>query len=82
MEHNNDDLETMSCEELLRELARLAASSDALNAEVATPEQAAPEQEHQVNSLIDQRQRMDRIGELITAKRCNVTTARAEGGTE
>jgi hypothetical protein len=77
MDHTNGDLETMSCEELLRELAHLTASSDALNAEVATPEQAAPEQELQVTSLIGQRQRIDHIGELITAKRCAGTTASA-----
>jgi hypothetical protein len=64
------DLESMTCDELLRELAKLAASSDALNAEVATPAQATPEQEPQVNNLVDQRGRMDRIGELIKAKGC------------
>lgn len=64
------DLESMNCDELLRELARLAASSDALNAEVATPDQAAPSQEQEVSSLVGQRERMDRISELIKAKGC------------
>jgi hypothetical protein len=70
MEARHEDLESMSCEELLRELARLAASSDELNAEVATPEQATPQQEPQAARLVDQRERMDHIAELIKAKGC------------
>jgi hypothetical protein len=72
---SDTDLESMSCEELLRELARLAASSDQLNAEVATPQQAAPEQTPQVGSLVEQRRRMDQIGELLRAKGCSGSAA-------
>lgn len=70
MTSSNHDLEALTCDELLRELARLAASSDELNAEVATPEQAAPYQKPQVAHLVNQRERMDRISELIIAKNC------------
>lgn len=70
MTNQDQDLEAMSCDELLRELASLATDSDHVNAEVGTPEQAAPEQEPQVASLVNQRVRMDRISELIKAKNC------------
>lgn len=70
MTNQDQDLEAMNCEELLRELARLAADSDAVNAEIATPEQATPEQEPQAANLVDQRARMDRISELLKAKNC------------
>lgn len=70
MPNQDQDLESMSCGELLRELAGLATDSDAVNAEIATPEQASPEQEPQVANLAAQRARMDRISELIKAKGC------------
>lgn len=70
MMNQDEDLESMSCDELLRELASLATDSDQVNAEIATPAQAAPEQEPQVASLINQRTRMDRISELLKAKNC------------
>lgn len=64
------DLESMSCEELLKELAQLAAEGDELNAEVATPQQAAPQQESQVVDLVNTRARMDRITQLLKDKGC------------
>ncbi|HMQ35531.1 MAG TPA: hypothetical protein PKD53_32790 [Chloroflexaceae bacterium] len=70
MTKHDQDLESMSCDELLRELARLAPDSDAVNAEVATPERATPAQEPQAASLVNQRARMDRISELLKAKNC------------
>lgn len=70
MTNQDQDLESMNCNELLRELASLATDSDHVNSEIATPEQAAPEQEPQVVSLINQRTRMDRISELLKAKNC------------
>jgi hypothetical protein len=60
----------MSCDELLRELARLSSERDAIQAQVATPEQASAEQAPQVHALLEQSQRMDRIGALLKAKDC------------
>lgn len=63
-------LDTMACEELLAELARLTASKDRLNASVATPEQADPHQEPHVDTMLDVSAQIDRIGELLRAKGC------------
>jgi hypothetical protein len=46
-----------------------------LNAEVATPQQAAPMQTPQVGSMVEQRRRMDQIGELLRAKGCSGSAA-------
>ena len=67
-------LESMSCEELLRELARLTSARDHLHAAVATPSQADAEQASQVKSMLNQGERIDRIGELLKAKGCQETT--------
>lgn len=64
------DLESMNCEELLRELARLTSERDHISAEVATPAQASDDQAPQVTSMFDQSTRIDRIGELLKAKGC------------
>lgn len=64
------DIEKMSCDELLRELARLTSELDRTNEQVATPEQASDEQIPQVASMFNQRSRLDRIGELIKQKGC------------
>lgn len=63
-------LESMSCEELLKELARLTSERDQTSAVVATPEQAADEQTPQVAALRQESARIDRIGELLKAKGC------------
>ena len=63
-------LEAMNCEELLKELARLSSEHDHIQAQVATPDQATPEQAPQVHSLLSQSERMQRIGELLKAKGC------------
>ena len=63
-------LEAMSCEELLKELARLSSERDHLQGQVATPDRASPEQAPQVDSMLKQSERMERIGELLKAKRC------------
>ena len=63
-------LEAMSCEELLRELARLTSEHDQIQSQVATPGQAVPQQTSQVDSMLRQSERMQRIGELIKAKGC------------
>jgi hypothetical protein len=63
-------LEAMSCAELLRELARLTSERDHISAEVATPEQADPVQNTQVDAMFDQSAKLDRIGELLKAKGC------------
>jgi hypothetical protein len=70
MEEQFKALEGMTCEELLRELARLSSERDHVQAEVATPEQASPEQAPQVASMLDQGRLLDRIGELLKAKGC------------
>jgi hypothetical protein len=66
-------LESMSCEELLKELARLTSERDHAQAESATPARADTERVAQVASLLDQSARIDRIGELLKAKRCQGT---------
>jgi hypothetical protein len=63
-------LESMSCEELLKELARLTAERDQVQSQIGTPAQASPEQAPQVDHFLDQSAQMDRIGELLKAKRC------------
>ncbi len=70
MSDQRSNLESMTCAELLEELAQLASEGDRLNAEVATPAQAAPEQESQVVDLKDTRARMDRITQLLKDKGC------------
>lgn len=63
-------LDTMTCEELLAELARLTASKDRLNASVGTPQDADDEQAPHVDTMLDVSAQIDRIGELIKAKGC------------
>ena len=63
-------LESMSCEELLKELAHLTSEHDQTSAAVATPEQASDEQQPQVAALHRESARIDRIGELLKAKGC------------
>jgi hypothetical protein len=66
-------LESMTCEELLRELARLSSERDHVQADVATPAQASDEQAPQVASMLEQSARIDRIGELLKEKKCQET---------
>jgi hypothetical protein len=63
-------LEAMSCEELLRELARLTSERDHMQAQVGMPGRATAEELPQVNTVADQGERMDRIGELLKLKGC------------
>ena len=63
-------LEAMSCEELLKELARLSSERDHVHAKVATPAHASYEQAPQVACMLDQGARIERIGELLKAKGC------------
>jgi hypothetical protein len=63
-------LESMSCEELLKELARLTAERDHVQPQIGTPAQANDEQAPQVDHLLDQSARIDRIGELLKVKGC------------
>lgn len=70
MTNQPEDIESMDCQALLRELTRLATTSDELNAEVGTPEQALPQQQPQVAALTDKRARMDRITDLLKEKGC------------
>lgn len=64
------DLETMSCDELLRELARLTSERDVLQAQVGTADTADSSQRSQVVAMERQAARMKRIGELIAQKGC------------
>ena len=73
MSDQSRPLETMSCEELLRELARLTSERDHVHAEVATPSQAPPEREPQVADMLDLSAKIDRIGALLKAKGCQET---------
>jgi hypothetical protein len=66
-------LESMTCEELLRELARLSSERDHVQADVATPVQASNAQAPQVASMLDQSARIERIGELLKQKKCQET---------
>jgi hypothetical protein len=63
-------LESMTCDELLKELARLTSERDHVHAEVATPTQATSEQAGQVAGMLEQAARITRIGELLKAKGC------------
>jgi len=64
------NLESMTCEELLRELARLSSERDHLQSNIGTPAQASAAQAPQVAGMLDQTSRMDRIGELLKEKKC------------
>ena len=64
------DIETMSCDELLRELARLTSERDVLQAQVGTAKTADPSQGSQVTAMERQAARIQRIGELIAQKGC------------
>jgi hypothetical protein len=68
-------LESMTCDELLKELARLTSERDHVHAEVATPAQATGEQAGQVAGMLDQGARINRIGELLKAKGCQGATS-------
>jgi len=63
-------LESMTCEELLKELARLTSEHDHLQTQVATPDRAIPEQAPQVKTMLNQGDRMQRISELLKVKGC------------
>ncbi len=63
-------LEAMSCEELLRELARITSERDHMQAQVGMPGTATPEELPQVNNVAQQGETMDRITELLKAKGC------------
>ena len=63
-------LEVMSCDELLRELARLTSERDHVQSQVATPEQADADQASPVGPMLDQGARIERIGELLKEKGC------------
>jgi hypothetical protein len=64
------ELESMSCEELLKELARLTAERDHVQSQIGTPAQASAEQAPQVKHMLDQGALIDRIGELLKSKGC------------
>jgi hypothetical protein len=70
---DQSDLEAMTCEELLGELARLSSERDHVQAEIGTPAQASAAQAPQVAGMLDQTSRMDRISELLKAKKCQET---------
>jgi hypothetical protein len=63
-------LESMSCEDLLKELARLTAERDHVQSQVGTPAQASDEQAPQVEHMLNQAALIDRIGELLAARGC------------
>jgi hypothetical protein len=67
------NLEAMSCEELLRELARLSSERDHVQADIGTPAQASDAQAPLVAGMIEQTSRMDRISELLKEKKCQET---------
>jgi hypothetical protein len=66
-------LETMTCEQLLRELARLSSERDHVQADVATPARASGAQAPQVAGMLDQSALIARIGELLKEKKCQET---------
>jgi hypothetical protein len=70
MSEKQPALEAMNCEELLKELARLTSERDHIHSQIGTPAQASPEQAPQIDHLLDQGARIDRIGELIKARGC------------
>ena len=63
-------LEEMNCDELLKELARLTSERDHLQAQVGMPGTATADELPQVNSVAQQGEQMDRIGELLKSKGC------------
>jgi hypothetical protein len=63
-------LESMSCDELLKELARLTAERDQVQSQIGTPAQASAEQAPQVEHMLNQGALIDRIGELLKLKQC------------
>jgi hypothetical protein len=67
---DQSNLESMTCEELLRELARLSSERDHLHADIGTPAQASKAQAPHVTGMLEQTSRMDRISELLKDKRC------------
>jgi len=67
------NLEAMTCEELLRELARISSERDHAQADIGTPAQASAAQAPQVAGMLDQISRMDRISELLKEKKCQGT---------
>ena len=67
---DESNLESMTCEERLRELARLSSERDHLQANIGTPAQASAEQAPHVADMFDQNSRMDQISELLKEKRC------------
>jgi hypothetical protein len=67
------NLESMTCEELLRELAQLSSERDHVQADIGTPAQASDAQSSQVAGMLDQASRMDRISELLKEKKCQET---------
>jgi hypothetical protein len=67
---DQSNLESMTCEELLRELARLSSERDHLQADIGTPAQASAAQAPQVAGMLEQSSRMDRIGQLLKDKKC------------
>jgi len=67
---DQSNLESMTCEELLRELARLSSERDHLHADIGTPAQASTAQAPQVAGMLEQSSRMDQIGELLKEKKC------------
>jgi len=71
------NLEAMTCEELLRELARLSSERDHVQADVGTPAKASAAQAPQVAGMLDQASRMDRISELLKEKNCQQTPGSA-----
>lgn len=67
---DQSNLESMTCAELLRELARISSERDHLQADIGTPAQASAAQAPQVAGLLEQTSRMDRISELLKEKKC------------
>jgi hypothetical protein len=63
-------LESMSCEELLREMSRLTSERDHLQAQVGMPGTATVEELPRVNDVAQQAETIDRITELLKAKGC------------
>jgi hypothetical protein len=63
-------LESMDCDQLLKELARLTTERDQIQSQVGTPAQASAEQAPQVEHMLNQGALIDRIGELLKLKKC------------
>lgn len=62
------ELESMTCEELLRQLARLSTERDALHADLGAAQPSG--QETRVEDMDRQAAQIKRIGELLTEKGC------------